>query len=96
MLKRILILTATFNILDYFFTLKAVSAGMVEGNPAMEAILHTPLFPAVKLLLVPLMLWVLWRYRERVPRLRYYVWVPFVAYAILTGWHVFLVVKGYN
>ena len=89
------ILTGILNFADYFLSLQAFRAGMAEGNPVMDAILHTPIFPLYKLGAVTVFLWLLWRYRERVPRLRYYVWVPFMAYAMLTGWHVFLAATGY-
>ena len=94
-MKIILILTGFLNIADYFLSLQAFKAGMAEGNPVMDAILHTPIFPLYKLGAVTVFLWLLWRYRERVPRLRYYVWVPFLAYGVLTVWHAYLFFTGY-
>ena len=95
-MKIIPILTGFLNIADYFLSLQAFKAGMAEGNPVMDAILHTPIFPLYKLGAVTVFLWLLWRYRERVPRLRYYVWVPFLAYGVLTVWHFVLWSRGYS
>lgn len=96
MLKYILILTGAFNIADYFFTLEAIGAGMAEGNPFMDAILHTPWFPVAKLIAVPAGLYLLWRVKERVPRVKYYAAVPFFAYSALTVYHLYLYFSGYG
>ena len=94
-LKFMLVATGVFNIADYFFTNEAIAAGMAEGNPIMDAILHTNLFPFIKLLAVPFGLYLLWRVRHRVPRLAYYAWVPFLAYGMLTIYHGYLYTNGY-
>ena len=96
MLKTILITTGVFNAADYFFTMQAIAAGMAEGNPVMDSILHTPWFPIIKLLVVPFGLYLIWRARNMVPRLKYYAWVPFLAYGALTAYHMFLFFTGYG
>ena len=65
-LRFMLYAVALFNVADYFLTLAAVSKGAAEGNPVMDAILHTPWFPVLKLVAVPLALLWIWRVRRRV------------------------------
>jgi hypothetical protein len=90
-LRFMLICVALFNAADYFLTRIAVSKGAVEANPFMDAILHTPFFPAVKLLAVPLGLYWIWRVRGRVrPAVMRVVWVAFLAYGFLTVWHTYV------
>lgn len=64
-LKWALITLGALNIADYLLTLRAVYIlGVPEGNPAMDALLGTMAFGAVKLLLVPLGLYFVWRMRD--------------------------------
>ena len=83
-----------FNVLDYAFTMRAIYIlGVPEANPAMDAALGTPWFATVKLLLVPLGLYFIWRVRNRVrlakPVVMFGIAVSFAAYTILTGWHIY-------
>jgi hypothetical protein len=57
----ILFLICFLNILDYFFTLKAVELGFKEGNPIMNIALVNNFFPFIKLILVPIGLFIIWK-----------------------------------
>lgn len=89
MLKFMLIATGIFNVADYISTMIAISNGVPEGNPVMDAVIGTPWFPVIKLVLVPLALYFVWRCRGRVRRVVYYAGVVFAAYGLLTAWHVY-------
>lgn len=79
-----LVLTGLFNVLDYYFTLKALSIGYEEANPVVDIILDTPLFPIIKLVVIPAMLFIIWLLRDKVEkRLAWYVGTVFVAYSAL-------------
>lgn len=78
------------NVADYFLTCRALAAGAVEVNPVMAMVVGTPLFPAVKLVAVPLLLLLIWRLRHRVKRTAAYVWVPLVVYSMLMVWHLII------
>lgn len=76
--------TAIFNILDYFFTMEALRMGYEEWNPVIDSILHHPILPFIKLLLIPLSLAVIWKVRNRIgPRLVYYSGTVFSVYLLL-------------
>ncbi len=62
-LAAIILFLGLFNVLDYFFTLRALAAGLEEANPLMRALVDTPWFDFVKLLLVPALLSIAWRVR---------------------------------
>lgn len=87
-LKYMLIAISVFNVADYISTLIAISNGVPEGNPVMDAVIGTPWFPVIKLVLVPAGLYLIWRCRGRVRRVVYYAGVAFAAYGLLTAWHV--------
>ena len=88
-LKWMLITLGLFNIIDYISTTVAIANGVAEGNAAMDAIIGTALFPIVKLVLVPLGLYLIWIVRGKIRRpVLLAVGVPFVAYSLLTGWHI--------
>lgn len=91
-LKYTLTTLATLNILDYFFTLRAISLGFAEGNPAMDIALGTPLFALVKLVAVPLACFVIWRTRGKWYREWSLIFgllgVVTVAYSAVMVWHV--------
>ncbi|WP_242661376.1 DUF5658 family protein [Alkaliphilus metalliredigens] len=73
--------TGVFNVCDYFLTLKAIGMGYEEANPLVDGILHTPLFPITKLLIVPALLVLIWFLRKRVgKRVMLYAWTVFIAY----------------
>ena len=83
------------NILDYFFTVKALSLGADEANPVMLAAMETTdyLFPLIKLVLVPLGLFGVWLARGRIAKrsrvIMASLWVVTLAYATVTGWHLY-------
>ncbi len=92
-LKAVLVLVGTFNVLDYLLTLRALNLGFEEANPLVAAIIETPLFPLVKLVAVPLVLWGIWLLRRRTrPGILRLVWLAFSAYALLMIYHGLLVV----
>ena len=81
----------TLNVADYYLTLSAVSKGATEANPIMAAILHTPMFPVVKLFCIPAILCMIWVARANVrPAIVRVVWVPVVAYVLLGMWHLYV------
>ena len=83
------------NITDYFFTLQAFSLGAREGNPIMNAIVHTPLFPVVKLIIVPLLLVSVWVSRVKLNRLRNLVMLllcfSFICYLSVSVYYIALI-----
>ena len=82
-----------FNITDYYFTLEAISLGAHEGNPIMDAILHTPFFPIVKLLLVPGLLVFIWVIRSRIERLRSLIVIAFAGYLMVNVYHLYWLIQ---
>lgn len=80
------------NAADYFFTVEALAAGGRKINPVMGAIVDTPLFPALKLVMLPAALVFIWLAMDRLERLRRVVlaglWTAFAAYAGAMVWHV--------
>ncbi|MCA9602508.1 MAG: DUF5658 family protein [Polyangiales bacterium] len=67
-LKGLLVGTLLFNLLDLVLTLVVVLTGLaIEANPVMaEALDAGPLpFSLVKLALVSMGVWIIWRYRHR-------------------------------
>ncbi len=93
-LPILLIGIGLFNAADYFFTVQALSMGATEANPVMDAIVHTPLFPMVKLFLVPVFLLFIWVVRAKIERLHKPVmimlWVVFIGYFSVTVYHIFM------
>jgi len=70
-----------FNKMDFFLTLEALEKGFVEANPLVDSMIGTHEFPLVKLVLIPLVLFLIWRLRHKIgERLLVYVWVPFISY----------------
>lgn len=66
LLRITLISLGVFNIADYFLTLRCLESGLVEGNPVMAPIVGTVWFPIIKVLLVPLGLYLIWTVRDRI------------------------------
>lgn len=89
----LLIAICILNITDYFFTVKAISLGANEANPIMNAIIHTPLFPVVKLILVPGSLLLIWIYRFKIKRLQTLIlvllWIVFAGYLSVKVYHLY-------
>ena len=90
-LKPILITLAFLNVLDYGFTMRAVYVlGIPEANPFMDMALGSPLFAAVKLLIVPGFCYIVWHTRQHwqhraiIGALLGFV---FLAYTGVTFWH---------
>jgi hypothetical protein len=91
MLRKILIGLVIFNIIDYIATTRAIAHGAEEYNPIMNAILHSPLFPVYKLLIIPAALYWAWSVRAKWQHNRVILasmFGLFVVYATLTGWHL--------
>ena len=83
-LWALLIGIAAFNVADYLLTTLALSLGYRELNPVMDLVVHTPYFRIIKLVLIPLMLYFIWRRRHLVGlRVLTYVWVAFLVYLAL-------------
>lgn len=79
-MKPRLILLSVFNTIDTFITLHVTQRGYVELNPVTRILLYCPTaFVVVKITLVTLALWWLWRNRtERLARVA--SWVAFGIY----------------
>ena len=79
---------ALFNAADHFFTINALSLGATEANPVMDAIVHTPLFPVVKLILIPALLVFFWTMRHKIKTRKNIImlltWVVFISYFVVT------------
>ena len=82
-----------FNIADYFFTVNALSLGATEANPVMDAIVHTPLFPVVKLILIPALLVFFWIIRHKMKTRKNMImmltWGVFISYFVVTVYHLY-------
>ncbi|MEW5922008.1 MAG: DUF5658 family protein [Bacillota bacterium] len=75
---------AIFNSVDYLLTVMALKNGFRELNPVMNAIVFTPYFPLVKLVIVPFLLYIIWRMRSRTGRrIMLYAWATFSVYLFL-------------
>ncbi|HBX22288.1 MAG TPA: hypothetical protein DEF34_01435 [Desulfotomaculum sp.] len=82
---------ALLSIIDYLYTLRAVSRGLKEYNPVMDPILHTPLFPLIKVVFVPLALLWAWINRDKWQHnwlINLSLWILFLVYMALTVWHM--------
>ena len=79
--RMVLIVTFLFNIIDILITLIVTQRGFVELNPVTRILLYSPVaFAVVKITLVTLALWWLWRNRtERLARVA--SWVAFGIYS---------------
>jgi len=91
MLKAVLCALAAMNVADYLFTLRAIYVLRVpEANPIMDMTLGTPLFGAIKCLLIPALCYLLWRARHRWQRPAIHALLLFVtvAYSGVTVWHL--------
>jgi len=84
LLKRLAAI-GLLNAADYILTFYALKRGHEELNPVMAHIVHTPLFPILKLAIVPLLLAVIWNIRKKVrPKtLEYTTGLLLITYAIL-------------
>ena len=82
-----------FNIADYFFTVQALYLGATEANPVMDAIVHTPLFSVVKLILVPALLVFFWTVRHKIRTRKNIImmltWVVFISYFVVSVYHLY-------
>ena len=100
LLMWLLLAVAVFNVGDYFLTLQAISVGMAEGNPVMDAILHTPIFPLYKLGAVTAFICIVWVSRKHWNKLSVVihagVWLMFLVYGSVTAWHFVLWSRGYS
>jgi len=80
----LLVAVSIFNVIDYFVTMQSICRGFVEGNPVINAILHTPFFPLLKIVVIPLALFFIWQVRRHIgKRLILYVSGMFVCYLSL-------------
>lgn len=84
LLKRLAAI-GLLNAADYILTFYALKRGHEELNPVMAHIVHTPLFPILKLAIAPLLLAVIWNIRKKVkPKtLEYTTGLLLITYAIL-------------
>lgn len=85
----LLITIGIFNVGDYYFTLKATIIGYQEFNPLISLIIGTVYFPVVKLIIIPLLLFVIWllRFKVHCIRLHIYVLLLFFSYFTLILYH---------
>ena len=90
-LPMLLLGIGVFNVADYFFTVQALYLGATEANPVMDAIVHTPLFSVVKLILVPALLVVFWTVRHKMKTRKNAImlltWIVFISYFVVTVYH---------
>jgi len=81
------------NIADYILTTRAMSFGIKELNPLINIVVQTPLFPILKIGLISAFILFIWLARHKINRLRFVImtalWVTFVAYALVTFWHIY-------
>ena len=85
----LLITIGIFNVGDYYFTLKATIIGYQEFNPLISLIIGTVYFPVVKLIIIPLLLFVIWLLKSKVNflRLHIYILMLFISYFALILYH---------
>jgi len=65
-LKILLVVIVIFNIADYMLTLRCLEGGLVEGNPLMAPVVGTPWFFFIKVVLIPVLLYGVWRVRDQI------------------------------
>ena len=83
-LKYLLIGTAAFNIVDYLLTVLALNMGYREANPIINLVVDTPLFPIIKVVIIPILLYSVWARRHKVgSRILIYAGIVFAAYYLL-------------
>ncbi len=84
-----LIAIGVFNFADYLLTLRALSLGIPEGNPYMDALIGTPWFPIVKLVIVPVGLYRIWMLRHGMGWIsRTLLGLLLAAYTWVTVYHI--------
>ncbi len=89
-IKVALIGIGIFNFADYFLTLRALSLGIPEGNPYMDALIGTPWFAVVKLIVVPAGLYRIWMVRHGMQWIsRGLLVFVLAAYTWVTVYHMF-------
>ncbi len=84
----ILLLIGFLNISDYFFTVKALELGFKERNPVINLIIDTYFFPFLKLLLVPMGLFVIWKLNNKTIFISILITFVFLIYFIVNIYHV--------
>ena len=81
------------NLVDYIFTVRAIGMGFEEANPVINALLHAPLFPIVKIGLVTLGLVLIWQFRHRTIRIKKLILalltITFLAYGAVSIYHIY-------
>jgi len=84
-LRFLLVGVTVFNLLDYLLTLFFLQAGFRELNPIISPLVHTPYFPFLKLVIIPLLLCFIWRVRQSLNgrRIMFYARILFGAYLLL-------------
>lgn len=84
LLWLLLIGIAAFNKADFMLTHIAISEGFQEFNPIINRFLDTWVFPFLKFVFVPTMLFIIWKVRRRLhKRALGYVWFTFGVYFML-------------
>ena len=67
--------------------------GFEEANPVINALLHAPLFPIVKIGLVTLGLILIWQSRNRTIRIKKLILalltITFLAYGVVNIYHIY-------
>ncbi len=89
----LLFLLAVLNLIDYGLTLQALSHGVPEGNPIMDAALDMGIFHLVKAALPTALLLLAWLFSDRIKRVRLSVLalltVAVLIYMGVTAWHIY-------
>ena len=94
----LLLALAALNLLDYALTLKALSRGVPEGNPLMDAALELGIFHLVKAALPTALLVLTWLFSDRIRRIRASILVlltvAVTVYLGVTVWHIYSLFYG--
>ncbi len=89
----LLLALAILNLADYVLTLRALSWGIPEGNPIMDAAIDLGLFHLVKAALPTALLLLVWLFSDRIRRIRpsiiLFLGVAVLVYAGVTVWHLY-------
>lgn len=83
-----------FNFIDYFSTVKLLRLGAVELNPFMNYAIEHNLFPLIKLVLIPFLIFLLMKYRNYIINkilYKYLIILCFISYSLITIYHFYII-----
>ena len=92
-MKIIILLIGIFNIIDYFGTNRLLKIGAEEINPIMNLAIRNSYFTIFKLIILPILIFLLWKYQAVVAKRKIYklaIYLCFSFYTLLMIYYSYL------